>query len=130
MLRTITGRLSAAIAVLTVLATSATARTVAYSGPCEGGGNWLVVLTIGDNTGRVTGREGVNCLGQHWRDECKTHLVSPVGLPTFSDHLYLSETSSAWVRWNRDAAGHIIRMWGMTAAGSYWEADGNQQFLQ
>lgn len=77
----------------------------------------------------MTGRDGVNCAGEHWRDRCSTHPASAPDLPTTSDYLYTSASSHAWVRWNRTADGRIIRMWGMTAAGDFWEADVKQRSL-
>ncbi len=128
MSQSFTRRLPATLAMLVALSVSASAKTYPYSGPCAGGGNWLVVLTI-DDAGIVTGRDGVNCVGEHWRDRCSTHPASAPDLPTTSDYLYTSESSHAWVRWNRTADGRIIRMWGMTAAGDFWEADLKQRSL-
>ncbi len=48
----------------------AQARIVTHTGKCAGGGEWIIVVTIDDSTGRVTRLEGENCYGEHWVGHC------------------------------------------------------------
>ncbi len=102
----------------------AEARVVGYSGDCTGSvplGNWTIVITINDNTGQVTRREGTNCAGTHWVDHCS---VSP-GTFGSSSGYYIQDASANhqwWVRFNADASGNITKMWGRDANGTNWIA--------
>lgn len=125
MLRSITSRLIPLVLLGALSTMSAVARTVAYSGACANGGNWLVVITI-DGDGHVSGREGVDCFGNHWVDHCGVHPAAPAGLPTTSEYFLTNDTGNGWVRCNVNASGDITRMWGQTASGEYWEADERQ----
>lgn len=49
----------------------AEARIITHTGKCAGGtGEWIIIVTIDDSTGRVTRLEGENCYGEHWVGHC------------------------------------------------------------
>lgn len=101
----------------------ADARLVNYEGECKpDGGNWTVVITINDATGKVTRREGINCSGVHWVDHC---TVVTGGLGATSDYYIVDIAANPcwWVRINMDQSGNITGMWGQDADGVKWVAD-------
>lgn len=118
--------------IMLLAAGQAEARVVSYSGDCYGSlipGNWTVVITIDDNTGQVTRREGTNCNGTHWVDHC---TVSP-GTFGASSGYYIQDASANpqwWVRFNADASGNITKMWGKDANGTNWVASTGEGGLE
>jgi hypothetical protein len=122
--------LLAALALALLLPLSAmAAMTVSYSGPCVGGGNWLMAITY-DSDGNVTRREGVACGGSHWIDccGCPGDKISLSGTPNYTS-TYLESGTNWWVRFNVNSNGDITDMWGGTADGEYWGASNNQNIL-
>lgn len=99
------------------------ARVAHYEGDCvPGGGNWSMAVTIDDNTGKVTRREGIDCYGNKWVDHC---TVVTGGLGATSDY-YIVDTAPLprwWVRLNVSASGVITGMWGQDADGVKWVAE-------
>lgn len=109
------------IGVMFLAASQASARVVNYEGPCVLGGNWTMVITIDDNTGKVTRREGINCNSTHWVDHC--NII--VGTRGPVSEYYIQEVSVTprwWIRFNTDQAGNITEMWGKDADNNNWVA--------
>ncbi len=103
-------------------ANQASARIVTYDGPCVLGGNWSMVITINDNTGEVTRREGTNCNGEIWVDHCMVSIGSNLGSTSEYYIQDVSITPHWWIRFNTDHAGNITSMWGKDADGNHWIA--------
>ncbi|MDB5035833.1 MAG: hypothetical protein JWQ98_3074 [Chlorobi bacterium] len=119
-----------ALAFALLLPLSALAVTAeGYSGPCVGGGNWLIVISY-DGDGNVIRREGSSCGGTHWTDCCgcpgyKISLTRALG----SSSTCIESGANWWVRFNVNSYGQITDMWGVTAYGEYWGASDNQHIL-
>ncbi len=95
------------------------ARVVYDTGPCPGGGTWIIVTTIDDRSGRVTSMRGTNCEGTIWKDHCPIMI-----LPRDPNHRGAFEhtgQSGDWIRFNVDDNGNITGMWGRDADGIFWE---------
>ena len=55
-----------------IAAIPTSARVLIYTGECAGmfNSNWGVIITVDDETGAVTRREGADCDGRHWVGSC------------------------------------------------------------
>jgi hypothetical protein len=111
-----------------IAAVPATARVLVYTGPCAGtlGENWAVVITVDDNTGAVTRREGVGCNGEHWIGQCD---ILPLPRDPGKGSGYYESGMNWWVRCDIDASGRMIAMWGKDVSGTYWRIDTTHDLL-
>lgn len=97
----------------------ARARVLYDTGPCAGGGTWIIVTTIDDRSGRITSIRGTNCEGVTWRDHCP--IVILPGAPNRHGEFEHTGESGDWIRFNVDDNGRITGIWGRDAGGIYWE---------
>lgn len=95
------------------------ARVVTQIGGCSNGNTWLVIITISDKTGRVTGMEGVNCAGSFWKVHCTLAPIS--NAPTDPGEYGDIVDNGAWFRYNVNTEGMVADMWGFDPLEGYWQ---------
>ncbi|MEO5929482.1 MAG: hypothetical protein ABIR47_06085 [Candidatus Kapaibacterium sp.] len=94
---------------------------VVRSGQCEQTtGNWITVVNIDSDTGRIIGMWGTNCKGESWVGHCS--IMEVPGNPGVTSS-FIDYGTNYWVRYNVNQYGVVTSAWGYDAGSQYWQFD-------